>query len=70
MDNATVIEFKKLRARLENTEIALLALWTLLEDNIPSEYQDDINRMLEQYYDANKMLGMPDYNGVFKISVE
>ncbi len=46
-----------LEKRLENTEKALITLWSLLEDLHPPETQRDINEMLHEYYDANCLLG-------------
>lgn len=47
--------------RLRNTELALLALWTLMKDTMPPACQDDIDKMMNKYYDANAELGA-DFN--------
>lgn len=46
-----------LEKRLLNTEKALLALWALMRDTMPPAYQDDIDRMVNEYFDANNALG-------------
>lgn len=43
--------------RLVNTETALVALWSLLEDTFPPAYADSVATMMEEYFDANKSLG-------------
>ena len=48
---------EKLQARIQNTERALVALWSLLEDLQPAAYSDDINLMMEQYHNAGQSLG-------------
>ena len=43
--------------RLQNTERALIALWSLMKDTMPPAYQEDIDRMVNEYFDANSALG-------------
>lgn len=51
-------DIERLEKRLHNTEVALYALWVLLEDLQPPEYANDIGEMMSQYSDANKSLGV------------
>lgn len=46
-----------LEKRLQNTERALIALWGLMKDTMPPAYQDSIDRMINEYFDANESLG-------------
>lgn len=48
---------KKLEQRLKNTEIALVTLWSLMKNTLPPEHQECIDRMMSEYFDANKELG-------------
>lgn len=50
-----------LEKRLRNTELALLAMWSLMKDTMPPAYQEDIDKMINEYYDANAALGS-DFN--------
>jgi len=43
--------------RLDNTEKALVALWNLIEDTMPPEYQESANSMMEEFYNSNVSLG-------------
>ena len=43
--------------RLQNTERALIALWSLMKETMPPEYQENIDRMVSEYFDANYALG-------------
>ncbi len=43
--------------RLQNTERALTALWSLMKETMPPAYQEDIDRMVNEYFDANSELG-------------
>jgi len=46
-----------LEKRLRNTEMALLGLWTLMKDTMPPSYQEDIDKMMNDYFDANASMG-------------
>ena len=48
---------ESLEKRLANTEKALLALWSLMQDTMPPDYQRSINKMMNDYFDANDTLG-------------
>ena len=50
-------EIELLKARLANTEAALIALHSLLQDTIPLAYNNDISTMLKEYFEANNSLG-------------
>ena len=43
--------------RLANTESALIALWSLTKETMPPQYQKDIDKMMNEYFDANAKLG-------------
>ena len=47
----------KLEKRLQNTEKALFALVTVLEDLQPPSTQDNLRYLMNEYYDANTSLG-------------
>lgn len=46
-----------LEKRLDNTEKALLSLWALMMDTMPPDYQRDIDKMMNEYFEANSGLG-------------
>ena len=46
-----------LEKRLQNTERALIDLWTLLKDTVPPAYADNIDDMMGEYFEANTELG-------------
>lgn len=48
---------KKLEQRLKNTEIALVSLWSLMKNTLPPEHQECIDRMMDEYFEANQKLG-------------
>jgi hypothetical protein len=50
-------DIEKLEARLANTERALFALATILDEIQPPFVQNDITRLMNDYYDANTSLG-------------
>ena len=50
-----------LEKRLANTEKALVALWSLIQDTLPPAYQEDTDKMMEEYFNANCKLGA-DFN--------
>lgn len=50
-------DVKQLEARLENTEKALIGLWSLIQDNMPNYVQDGGDKMMEEYFTANVELG-------------
>jgi len=43
--------------RLQNTERALVALWALMKDAMPPGQQNSIEKMINEYFDANEALG-------------
>ncbi len=43
--------------RLQNTERALIGLWSLMQDTMPPAYAQDIDAMINDYFDANAGLG-------------
>lgn len=55
--NEALREQKQLQARLVNTERALLALWSLIEDTMPSATQDAVGELMNEYYTTNSDLG-------------
>ena len=57
-------EQEKLKARLANTEKALFALATVLQDIQPPYVQESMARIMGDYFDANTSLGFdarPDF---------
>ena len=60
--------------RMYNVEVALIGLFTLIEDTLPPVYADDVNRMMSDFFDATKQLGgfnekhADRLNGIFKIT--
>ena len=48
---------KILEKRLINTERALLALWSLLEDTMPANKTISIDNMMQEFFEANTDLG-------------
>ncbi len=43
--------------RIHNLEVALAALSTLLHDTLPPSYADDINLMMNDFFNGSESLG-------------
>jgi arylsulfatase A-like enzyme len=43
--------------RLINTERALVAFYSLIEDNLTTETKEAVSKMMEEYFDSNVSLG-------------
>jgi len=50
-------EEQKIIARLENTEKALFALVSVIQDIHPPYVQEGVTRIMNDYFDANVSLG-------------
>ncbi len=46
-----------IQKRVENTEVALVALWSLIEDTLPQEHREATTQMMNDFFDANVELG-------------
>ena len=47
----------KIINRLENAEMCIVALWALIGDTFPPAYQEDVTRMMSDYFDSAGSLG-------------
>ena len=47
----------ELEKRLANTETALLSLWEIMKDTMPPDYQNNIDKMMNDFFEANSGLG-------------
>ncbi len=50
-------EMAKIKARLENTEHALMAMWAMIQDEMHPVTQSGVDNMLMEYFSVNEDLG-------------
>lgn len=53
----SVVSYEALQKRLMNTEMALVGLWSLLQDLMPRGTQSSVGQMMNEYFDANTEMG-------------
>ena len=51
------VSCEMLEKRLMNTEMALVALWSFLQDTMPPAIQANVGEMMNEFFDTNSEMG-------------